>query len=216
MGLLGGIFGKKKKGAGDLTSRIIAMRQQGMPDPQIFDTLASEKISPEEIEMSMNQANQAMGGGGPPMTGPPGMSGPPMAGAPMGGMPPVSGQPMGGMPQMPGQVAQLETESEDVEALVEKLVAEKTEGMDLRLKDMEADMGKVRTDIQELKNMAIELKQKYAGLQEESLGKVEEYAKELENVGAQIKAMQRILQQIIPSLAENITKLQKVVDEVKK
>ena len=121
-----------------------------------------------------------------------------------------------GMPTPPGQVAQLETESEDVEALVEKLVAEKAEGMDMRLKDVEADMGKVRADVQELKNGVTELTTKYAGLQEDSLGKVEEYAKELENVGAQIKAMQRILQQIIPSLAENITQLQQVVDKVKK
>jgi hypothetical protein len=200
MGLLGGLFGGKKKGAGDLVSRIMSMKQQGIPDPQIFDMLAAEKIRPEDIEAAINQANESM----------------PQVMAPYGGPQSDFMPPQGGMPMPPGQVAQLEEESEDVEALVEKLVAEKAEGMDLRLKDMEADMGKVRTDIQEIKNTVIELKQKYAGLQEDSLGKVEEYAKELENVGAQIKAMQRILQQIIPSLADNISQLQTVVDKVKK
>lgn len=211
MGLLGGIFGRgKKKGAGDLLSRIISMRQQGMPDQQIFDMLTKEGVPPEAIDQAMNA----------PVGQPPGnMPGPPLPPPPGATLPPPPGQAMmgpRGIPAPPGQVAQLETESEDVEALVEKLVAEKAEGMDMRLKDIEADMGKVRADVQELKNGVTELTTKYAGLQEDSLGKVEEYAKELENVGAQIKAMQRILQQIIPSLAENITQLQQVVDKVKK
>ena len=208
MGLLGRLFGKgKKEGAGDLSSRIISMRQQGMADQQIFDMLTKEGVPPEAIDQAMN-APMGMPGEmpGPPL--------PPPPGAAPG--PPPMGPPPGGMPMPPGQVAELETESEDVEALVEKLVAEKTEGMEMRLKDVEADMGKVRADVQEIKNNVAELTTKYAGLQEDSLGKVEEYAKELENVGAQIKAMQRILQQIIPSLAENITQLQNVVDKVKK
>ena len=204
MGLIGKLFGKgKKTGAGDLATRIISMRQQGIPDPNIAETLTNEGVPPEAIDSAMMQANE--GRGIPP---PPGAPLPP---------PPLGPPQMMAPPPMPGgQVAELETESEDVEALVEKLVAEKTEGMELRVKDSEADMGKVRADIQEIKNTVTELRQKYAGLQEESLGKIEEYAKELENVGAQIKAMQKILQQIIPQLGENIAQLQRVVGQVKK
>lgn len=202
MGILGKIFGKSKKtGAGDLVTRIISMRQQGMVDPEIAETLTKEGVGPEQIDDAMMQANAGMGM--PPL--------PPPPGAPL---PPPPGPPMMAAP--PGQVAELETESEDVEALVEKLVAEKTESMEVRVKDAEADMGKIRADIQEIKNTVTELRQKYAGLQEESLGKIEEYAKELENVGAQIKAMQKILQQIIPQLGENISQLQRVVGQVKK
>ena len=216
MGILGNMFGKKKVGAGDLATRIVSMRQNGEPDGQIAETLSKEGVKPKDLDIAMQKAGEMMGPpGGSPMPPPPGAPLPPPVGPPMGGPP---GLPMPPGPPMtpPGQVAQLETESEDVEALVEKLVAEKTEGMDLRVKDTEADMGKVRADMQEMKNNVTDLKQKYAGLQEESLGKVEEYARELENVGAQIKAMQRILQQIIPQLGENISQLQKVVGEVKK
>ena len=212
MGILGKILGKKKKiGAGDLVTRIISMRQQGVPDDQIAETLTKEGVPPQAMDDAMQQANQASGPppAGAPLPPPPGLPG---MGPPLPPGPPMFGAPM----TPPGQVAQLETESEDVEALVEKLVAEKTEGIDMRVKDTEADMGKVRSDIQEMKTTVTDLKQKYAGLQEESLGKIEEYARELENVGAQIKAMQRILQQIIPQLGENISQLQKVVDEVKK
>ena len=205
MGILGKIFGKDKKaGAGDLVTRIISMRQQGMPDPQIADTLTREGVTPEQLDQAMAQADE----GGMPML-------PPPPGAPL---PPPPQMPPGPsmMPGPSGQVAELQEESADVEALVEKLVAEKTESMELRVKDAEADMGKVRADIQEIKNTVTELKQKYAGLQDESLGKIEEYAKELENVGAQIKAMQKILQQIIPQLGENIAQLQRVVGQAKK
>ena len=121
---------------------------------------------------------------------------------------------MGPPPPM-GDVAEIETESEDVEVLVEKLVSDKTKGMEMRNKDMEASIGKIHADIHELKNLTTELREKYAGLQEESLGKVEEYAKELENVGAQIKAMQRILKDIIPTLSDNIIQLQRLVDDIK-
>ena len=54
MGILGGIFGRgKKKGAGDLPGRIISMRQQGMPDQVIFDTLAKEGVPPEAIDQAV-------------------------------------------------------------------------------------------------------------------------------------------------------------------
>jgi len=213
MGILGNMFGKKKKGAGDLATRIVSMRQNGVPDDQIAQELSKEGVKPKDLDAGMMQANKMMNG--PPLPPPPGAPLPPPPGPPQMG-PPGMGAPPGPPMTPPGQVAELETESEDVEALVEKLVAEKTEGMDLRVKDVEADMGKVRADMQEMKNTVTDLKQKYVGLQEESLGKVEEYARELENVGAQIKAMQRILQQVIPQLGENISQLQKVVGEVKK
>ena len=156
----------------------------------------------------MAQANEQMGGGqGPtPMAPPP----PPMGGDMMPPPPPMGGPMPMGAPPPPGQVAELEAESEDIEVLVEKLISEKTKGMEMRNKDMEASIGKIHADVHELKNLTVNLKEKYADLQEESLGKVEDYAKELENVGAQIKAMQRILKDIIPTLSDNIIQLQKL------
>jgi len=202
------MFGKKKVGAGDLPARIISMRQQGVPDPEIFNQLQAEGIKPQDVDMAMGAANEQTMAGAPPSmdTGPvpPGME----AGLYPGGMPPP--------PTRQGeQATEIETESEDVEVLVEKLVSDKTRRIEGRQKDMEADIGNIRADIHELKQMTVELKEKYVGLQEESLGKVEEYAKELENVGAQIKAMQRILKDIIPTLSDNIIQLQKLVDEIK-
>ena len=219
MGLLGKVFGKKDKvGAGDLSARIISMRQNGASDQDIANQFQSEGVPPDAFEAAMAQANQQMGAGGPgPMPPPP----PPGGGAPMPPPPDMEGGPMPPPPMMEGgpapvgDVTELETESEDIEVLVEKLVSDKTKGMEMRHKDMEASIGKIHADIHELKNLTVELKEKYAGLQEESLGKVEEYAKELENVGAQIKAMQRILKDIIPTLSDNIIQLQTLVGDIK-
>jgi len=211
MGLLGKVFGKKKVGAGDLPARIISMRQNGMSDQDIANQFQAEGIPPEAFEAAMAQANEQMGGPGPMGPPPPPMEG----GAPMPPPPMESGPGPMGPPPPPEGITEIETESEDIEALVEKLVSEKTKGIEMRSKDMEASIGKIHADINELKNLTTELREKYAGLQEESLGKVEEYAKELENVGAQIKAMQRILKDIIPTLSDNILQLQKLVDDIK-
>lgn len=207
MGLIGNIFGKKKSGAGDLTAKIISMRQGGVPDQEIANQFQTEGVPPEAFEAAMAQANEQMGGGSGPMPPPP----------PGGEMmpPPVGGSMPLGAPPPPGAVTELETESEDIEVLVEKLISDKTKGMEMRNKDMEASIGKIHADVHELKNLTVILKEKYADLQEESLGKVEDYAKELENVGAQIKAMQRILKDIIPTLSDNIIQLQKLVEEIK-
>ncbi|MBR9681832.1 MAG: hypothetical protein GOV00_03470 [Candidatus Altiarchaeota archaeon] len=213
MGLLGKVFGKKGKvGAGDLPARIISLRQNGLSDQDIANQFQAEGVPPEAFEAAMAQANEQMGGGGSGPMGPP--PPPPPGGAQMPPPPPGAPMPMG-PPSPLGDVTEIETESEDIEVLVEKLIGEKTKGMEMRNKDVEASIGKIHADVHELKNMTVELKEKYAGLQEESLGKVEEYAKELENVGAQIKAMQRILKDIIPTLSDNIIQLQKLVDDIK-
>ncbi|MBR9680120.1 MAG: hypothetical protein GOU99_03670 [Candidatus Altiarchaeota archaeon] len=177
------------------------MRQSGMTDQQIGDQLAREKFDVQIINAAMAQADAQMGG------------------APMPAPPEIPGQPQyGPSPETPGPdqgVAEIETESEDVEALVEKLVAEKTSNLEGRLKDMESEVSRVRSDSKEVKGAVVNLKEKYAGLQEDSLVKIEDYSKELENVGAQIKAMQRILQQMVPTMADNISQLQELVTDLK-
>lgn len=136
----------------------------------------------------------------PPM-GPPLQFGPP-AGMPMGSQPGTYPSPM---PQM----------GISTEELVEKIVSEKMDRLEKRLSEQEKVHSDLLQEIGQVRSSLNELKGKYAQLQEDSVVKIEEYNKELEGVGTQIKAMQRVMQNIIPTFAENVRSLTEVVKELK-
>lgn len=140
---------------------------------------------------------------GAPPFGPPQMGQPPQA---------MMGPPMGGPAMYPSPMPQLGVSTEE---LVEKIVSEKVERLEKRLVEQE----KIHTDllqqIGQVRSSLNDLKGKYAQLQEDSVVKIEEYNKELEGVGTQIKAMQRVMQNIIPTFAENVRSLTEVVKSLK-
>ncbi len=168
-----------------------------------------------------------MGSGGPPQI-PPELLAPQMTGAPpqqfgpspqqMMGPTPQQQSMMGGPQQMgspgayPSPMPQFGVSTEE---LVEKIVSEKIDRLEKRLVEQE----KVHTDllqqIGQVRSSLNDLKGKYSQLQEDSVVKIEEYNKELEGVGTQIKAMQRVMQNIIPTFAENVRSLTEVVKELK-
>ena len=47
-------------------------------------------------------------------------------------------------------------------------------------------------------------------LQKSLIGKVSEYDKNLTNVGVEIKAMEKVFQKVLPSLTENVNKLERM------
>ena len=138
-----------------------------------------------------------------------------LAGAPMqqrgapGGAPPMDFskmRPQTGGPTMP---------SIRTEELVEKIVREKWEGVEERVGTLEETKVELTNQMHDLQDELSELKSKYVQLQEDSTVRIEEYGKDLEGVGAQIKAMQRIMQNIIPGIAKNVKDLNDVVLRIK-
>lgn len=225
------IVGMRQQGAPD-QAIIQMLQQQGLPMPQVQDAMMQADIKmrvttpqmgppqgpPQGMPMMGPPSMPQMGSpGGPPLGHPnlePQQMGPPMMGPP--GMPP--GPEMGppGMPPMGappwGQPAAPQATSEDV---VEKIVAEKMERIDSKFEDFERAREELYNELHQIKDSISEIKSKYVQLQEDNVVKIEEYNKELEGVGAQIKAMQRVMQNIIPTLAENVRQLGDVVAEMK-
>ena len=144
-----------------------------------------------------------MGPMGPPQMGPPQMGpmGPPEMG-PMG-FPGPSGIPPEGRPEGAS------------EELVESIVNERLKDFSTKLDNLENFRTNTKEDIQEMRDTLADVKEKYIALQEESSVRLEEYSKELENVGAQIKAMQKVLQKVFPAIAENVHELSQIVQDLK-
>lgn len=101
------------------------------------------------------------------------------------------------------------------EELVEKIVSEKIDRLEKRLVEQEKIHADLLQQIGQVRSSLNDLKGKYSQLQEDSVVKIAEYNKELEGVGTQIKAMQRVMQNIIPTFAENVRSLTEVVKELK-
>lgn len=101
------------------------------------------------------------------------------------------------------------------EELVEKIVSEKWKNVEERVDKLEETKVEMANHIQDLRDDMNDLKSKYIQLQEDSSVRIEEYGKDLEGVGAQIKAMQRILQNMIPDIAKNVKDLNDVVLKIK-
>ena len=48
------------------------------------------------------------------------------------------------------------------------------------------------------------------------MGKISEYDKNISNVGTEIKAMEKVFEKVLPSLTENVNKLERMSKSAKK
>ena len=48
------------------------------------------------------------------------------------------------------------------------------------------------------------------------MGKISEYDKNISNVGTEIKAMEKVFEKVLPSLTENVNKLERLSKSAKK
>ncbi|MFP4403118.1 MAG: hypothetical protein ACLFPJ_02095 [Candidatus Woesearchaeota archaeon] len=62
----------------------------------------------------------------------------------------------------------------------------------------------------------IELRKDFEGLNHGVLGKIDDYDKNIGDLGVEIKAMEKVFQKIIPSLTENVHSLEKITNKMKK
>jgi hypothetical protein len=150
------------------------------------------------------------------MMGPPEEPPPPY---PPPGIPP-EGMPEGEMPPMPMKAPPVtptaEFEREHIEEIVEKVIEEKWKSAQTKFEEFDGFKMEVIEQISLLKDQLADLKSRYVELQEQSTIRLEEYSKELESVGAQIGALQKVLQRIFPTIAENVRELSDIVRDMRK
>ncbi len=240
MGILDSVLGSGgKKPKGDIVGSVISMRQQGAPDAVIAQQLQMQGVPLPQIQDAMSQADIKMrvsgGPGGqsqqqmigpplgpisPPDIGPPQIS-PPDMGPPQIGLPQIGiGGPDIGQQQIIGGVPDIGMQGSQPigpspEELIERIIDEKWHTMQEKFDRFEESKSELLRQLQDLRDNLNDLRVKYAQLQEDSVVKIEEYNKELEGVGSQIKAMQRVMQNMIPVFAENVRQLNDIVVEMK-
>jgi hypothetical protein len=121
-----------------------------------------------------------------------------------------------GEPSLPvAQLAYNRTNIEEIEALIESVVEEKWRQAMESFQDINLWKEKARTEIISIKQEILRLEQRFENMEKSMIGRVHEYDKNILNVGAEIKAMERVLQKILQPLAKNVKDLENITKKLK-
>jgi hypothetical protein len=175
---------------------VVSMRQQGFSNNQITTYLQREGFSPDLIFEAMNQANIKAG---VESTSPMQQSPPPVNYA---------------APQMQSSGSDFDVSriEEITEAIIDEKWNELVKNINKIIDWKDKVEGRVDAIEQEIKDM----KGNFNSLHDAILGKIGEYDQNMNNLGADIKAMEKVFQKILPTLSENINELSRISKEFKK
>ncbi len=222
------LFGRKKEGfrvpETIPVQPVISLRQQGSTDEQIIQQLQQQGYKSHQIFDALSQADMAVSGA-PAQPGPIETSETmPYPQEDMQYARPVAAQPARQQQMAQPSVqpmTQPKTESpsglerERIEEVVEALIEEKwtdlTENVMkvIEWKDSaEAKISKIESSIEEIRG-------EFKELRSAILGKISDYDKNITDVGTDLKAMQKVFKDIIPTLTENVAELGRITGGMK-
>jgi len=195
-------FGKKKKqedadaAPGALPfDQVMMMKQQGSSDDQITQNLQSQGYNTSQIYDAINRVN---------------ISGQQPAQDPTQQPPEMPGYEMEG--QMPPQQG-MEPEPEPTERIEE--IAEAI--IDEKWKELSSDMNKViewkektESRLTKLEQQLLDIKASVDSLNSNLSNKISRYDQNITDVGTEIKAMEKVFQKVLPSLTENVNRLERI------
>ena len=201
-------FGKKPKrpeqGApGSPIDQAMVMRQRGMEDNSIIQELERQGYNPTQIFDALSR--MSISGMGPGMEQPPQYGVPPQEEFAYD-QPPSSYREPQPMQESPRQ----DIGKEQIEEIAEAIIDEKW-------KEFEEDVRKIiewkdKTELrigqieQQIKDLAASLN----SLHKNVINKISDYDRNITDVGTEIKAMEKVFQKVLPSLTENVNKLERM------
>jgi len=133
------------------------------------------------------------------------------------GWPPPPGAPPAFTPEAPPRPAPPPKPAiEDIEEVAGALVDEKWEAFTKKLGEVEDWRKDASAEITGVKEQVRKLEKRLGNMETAIFGKIEEYSKGIEGVSAEIKALQRVFQNIMPAFTQNVKDLRQIVEKGKK
>ena len=196
-------FGKKKEeempaAPGSPIDLVMAMRQRGMGNDQIIQELERQGYNSSQIFDALNQAS---------LMGPsPGIDQsqnfPQQDFSQEQFMPPQ--QPMEQQPQQP------QIDKDQIEEVAEAIIDEKWKEFEEDLKVIIEWKEKTESKINKFEQEIADLTATISSLNKSLMGKISEYDRNISSVGTEIKAMEKVFEKVLPSLTENVNKLERM------
>lgn len=197
-------FGKKKEeempaAPGSPIEQVMVMRQRGMGNDQIIQELERQGYNSSQIFDTLNQAS---------LMGPnPGID-------QSQNFPQQQDFPQDQfMPQQPmdqPQALQPQIDKDQIEEVAEAIIDEKWKEFEEDLKVIIDWKEKTESKINKFEQEIADLTATLNSLHKSLMGKISEYDKNISNVGTEIKAMEKVFEKVLPSLTENVNKLERM------
>jgi hypothetical protein len=173
------------------TQQMPGMQQQFPQMPMIQDTGMMQDMGQDTGQADMGQQPMDMGQQMPPM----------------GYQQPAFG---GGFPQGPS------FETQRIEELAEAIIDEKWNEIVRSINKIVDWKERVETRLTKLEQQVDDMNKNFDTLHKGILGKISDYDRNLTNVGAEIKAMDKVFQKVLPSLTESVGELGRITSGMKK
>ncbi|MCP3684851.1 MAG: hypothetical protein GY861_19480 [bacterium] len=197
---------------------VLKLRQQGLSNTQIVEAMQRDGYKTHQIFDAMNQADLTP-------AGPVGQPQPPQQPQQMPPVPPLAPVPQPQMPQQQQQEQPQYFEQQQqmpssydagMEEVAEAIIEEKW-------KDISKDISKVVDWKNDTEARIVAMEQKFSDLKDQFdkvhaaiLGKITEYDESIKEVGSEVKAMEKVFQDVLPRFTENINELSRITKTVKK
>ena len=176
------------------TDQIIQFRQQGYSDRQIVQYLQGKGFETDRIADAMNQVDQAMKGPVPPQ------------------QQPAQQAP----PQAPQENFAPSSDVERIEEIAEAIIEEKWKDVLKNIDKVTAWKSQIDSKVASMERDVNNLKASFDKLHTAILGKIGEYDQNIVDLGAEIKAMERVFQKLLPTFTENVSELSRITSKLKK
>ncbi|MCH8329694.1 MAG: hypothetical protein IIB81_04880 [Nanoarchaeota archaeon] len=197
-------FGKKKEtvtpsAPGLPVDQVMALKQRGMDNNQIISELEKQGYNSSQIFDALNQINMS---GGTRLEQPPGFQDP---------------QPFSKEPPVPQQQFEQSSQpnKEQIEEIAEAIIDEKWKEFEEDVKIIIDWKEKTETKIGQIDQQIKDLTNSLNSLHKSLISKISEYDTNITDVGTEIKAMEKVFQKILPSLTENVNKLDRIAKSSK-
>lgn len=187
---------KGKKDSDTLMSQVTDLREQGMSDKEIVEDLRDRGHKNQEILEALKQADIK------------GASGMAMRKA----EPALEEEEENVEYPSPKEVG---FSSEDIEAVAEKIIADKWQSVEKEIKEMKSWKESASTALDEIDSKVKELASALDRIKISVAEKVSSYSKGLEDVSTDIQAMDKVFKKVLPEFTGNVKQLAEIVEKFK-
>jgi hypothetical protein len=167
--------------------KVMVMRQQGYDNSQIVQILQRDGYTSAQVFDAINQVELR------------------------------SGSPIAGNPTMPAaQQHEYMTEQQaSMEEYVETIIDEKWTELEKDIQKIIDWKNRSEQRMNELSTQVTDLRERFDKLQDTILGKVGDYDRTMQDVGADLKAMERVFSKVLPHFTENVKQLSEITEKLK-
>jgi prefoldin subunit 5 len=106
--------------------------------------------------------------------------------------------------------------NEEVEELVESIIDEKWDELAKDVNKIVEWKNDVETRIVKMDQRFESLKDEFDKLHQAIIGKIGDYDKNILEVGAELKAMEKVFSKVLPLFTENVNELSRITQDMKK